>query len=407
MKKSIRKLSMVLSILLLFSLASPACYTLQTQAVDAQAQTIQLNKTKLNIYNGKTYKLKVSGTDHAVSWSTSDKKTVAVNQSGKIAAKRVGTAVITAKVNGQRLKCKVTVKSPLRASATAVSVYENREKNVQITFKLSGTVRYEVEDYSIVSCEWSKEWENDTTTLTITGKHAGVTCVTITNNKTSDVLKIKVRVKYNGAALTTDQSSVSLLTGIEQTVYVYSKEYGDLVCSVADPSIVSADIGYTYSSGKSELTLTGKANGTTTVTVKNQSTGSKLKIKVIVKASIVIRPPYLPKYIGEYDYRDQLVQGYMITDFHYEIGSYDKDDDNYTVYLYFGGEKTYDRRGPGQSSSAEIGWKLYDEDGSVVDSDTCYSPSVCEGDTWKAKAAKDYIFDLDAGNYTIEILSTN
>ena len=53
------------------------------------------------------------------------------------------------------------------------------------------------------------------------------------------------------------------------------------------------------------------------------------------------------------------------------------------VTFYFTGEKTYDKNGNGYSQSCKIGWKLYDEDGYVVDSGTCYTTSIKVGEKFK------------------------
>lgn len=59
----------------------------------------------------QTYKLSVRGATGKVKWSTSKKSVVTVSSSGKITAKKAGTAYIYAKVDGKKLKCKVTVKA--------------------------------------------------------------------------------------------------------------------------------------------------------------------------------------------------------------------------------------------------------------------------------------------------------
>lgn len=78
---------------------------------------IKLNKTSLTIPVKKAYQLKatVSGTSGTVKWSSSNSKIVYVNSSGKIAAKKTGKATITAKVNGVKASCKVTVVKSLPA----------------------------------------------------------------------------------------------------------------------------------------------------------------------------------------------------------------------------------------------------------------------------------------------------
>ncbi len=157
-----------------------------------------------------------------------------------------------------------------------------------------------------------------------------------------------------------------------------------------------------------ELEITGLNEGSAVITVKNDATGATAKVFVTVKTPINIELPDTPILLHEYSYDGETVmQTYWIDEISYEIGSYNTSDDDYRVYLYFGGEKTYDYRGSGQSSSAKIGWKLYDEDGTVVTSDTCYAPSVAAGDSWKAANAKDYIWNLKPGNYRLVILSVD
>lgn len=83
------------------------------QVVEAKSK-IKLNTTKKTIYKGSTYTLKVKGTKKKVKWTTSNKKVATVNSKGKVTAKKKGTATITAKVGGKKLKCKITVKNPVK-----------------------------------------------------------------------------------------------------------------------------------------------------------------------------------------------------------------------------------------------------------------------------------------------------
>ena len=83
---------------------------LSTVPVQAKQNT-KLNKTFITLPTKNTYTLKVNGTKKKVKWSSSKKKVVAVTKSGKVIAKKSGTAYITAKVNGQTLKCEVSVRS--------------------------------------------------------------------------------------------------------------------------------------------------------------------------------------------------------------------------------------------------------------------------------------------------------
>lgn len=91
------------------SLAIPVAIGFSPVATTSAA-TIKLNKSTKTLYVGQTYQLKVSGTKRKVYWSSS-KKSVATVSSGKVRAKKKGTAYIYAKVAGKKLKCKITVKA--------------------------------------------------------------------------------------------------------------------------------------------------------------------------------------------------------------------------------------------------------------------------------------------------------
>ncbi len=69
-----------------------------------------LNKTSLKIKKGAKFTLKVTGKVGKAEFLTSNKKIAAVNQKGKITAKKKGNATVTVKTNGIKLKCKVNVR---------------------------------------------------------------------------------------------------------------------------------------------------------------------------------------------------------------------------------------------------------------------------------------------------------
>ena len=75
-----------------------------------EASSIKINKTKYTLSKGSTYKLKIKGTSKKIKWSSNNKKIATVSSNGKVTAKKKGTCTITAKVNGKKYKCKITVK---------------------------------------------------------------------------------------------------------------------------------------------------------------------------------------------------------------------------------------------------------------------------------------------------------
>lgn len=109
MKKRI--LSLLMTLLMIVSLIAPT---------NVQAAT-KLNKTKVTIYEGETYQLKLTGYKKAAKWSTSNDYVATVDSKGKITAHNQGTAYITTKVNNKTHKCYVTVKFDKKEAAKNVS----------------------------------------------------------------------------------------------------------------------------------------------------------------------------------------------------------------------------------------------------------------------------------------------
>lgn len=95
--------------------ASPAPIV-PSQAVKTPAvRKVKLNKKKLTIKKGKTFKLKAavspSNAITRLTWKSSKKKIVKINKNGKGKALKKGKAVITVKSsNGKKATCKIIVK---------------------------------------------------------------------------------------------------------------------------------------------------------------------------------------------------------------------------------------------------------------------------------------------------------
>lgn len=117
-----------------------------------------------NAYNHKrSFKLKVKGSYGKVKYATSNKRVAVVTKCGKVIAKRPGKTIITAKVGGRKLKCRVTVK-PLSKFA---KLLRNKTIKVRYSIKKSRILNINIgqhskfKNYEDMTCAGNYFYESD------------------------------------------------------------------------------------------------------------------------------------------------------------------------------------------------------------------------------------------------------
>ena len=97
----------ILSLMMLVSILPAA-------QVNAATKKIKISQTKVILTVGKTKTLSLKNVSKKqkkkIKWTSSKKSVATVSKSGKVKAKKAGTATITAKLGRKKYKCKVTVK---------------------------------------------------------------------------------------------------------------------------------------------------------------------------------------------------------------------------------------------------------------------------------------------------------
>ena len=98
----------------------------------------------------KGAKIDLSGNAEASAWSSSNSKIVKVTKSGVITAVKPGKAVISAKIDGQKEECKITVvKDVLKSSSYLKNVYRtwnHPDSGKKVTVK-SGALKKGMDDF--------------------------------------------------------------------------------------------------------------------------------------------------------------------------------------------------------------------------------------------------------------------
>ncbi len=189
--------------LLIISGITPAFLTMlpnQVSVVEA-ATNVKINKTKVTLIKGQTVRLKITGTEGIVVWSSSDKKIAVVNSNGKVTAKAKGTATITAKIQNKKYTCKIKVEIP-RISKTTVTLY----KNGSYTLKMLDT-------------EQKVAWSSSKTSVVIVNNKGKITAKSLgTATVTATVANHKYTCKVTVKQKNVSTSKVPVCTE-RQTVY--------------------------------------------------------------------------------------------------------------------------------------------------------------------------------------------
>ena len=124
---------------------------------------VKLNKSTAEIKVGEKIQLVVKGNYSNVKWSTADKNIAVVSSKGKVTGKSEGSVKITAKVNGKKLHCNVTVEpNPEEVSkeiANKTSDTAKRLSKTQVVDKLinSMTLEEKVGQLFYVRCPDSQQ----------------------------------------------------------------------------------------------------------------------------------------------------------------------------------------------------------------------------------------------------------
>ncbi len=108
------------------------------------ASAAHLNKYEVRLFAGESFKLKLEGTSKKVTFSSSKRGVATVNKKGLIKTHKRGSAVITAKCDGKKYKCKVTVINMMDSNKDSVRDLINKNRR----------------DYGIASLSYNKYLAN-------------------------------------------------------------------------------------------------------------------------------------------------------------------------------------------------------------------------------------------------------
>ena len=230
---------------------------------------ISLDTTETILHKGSNQQLTVlyspeNTTDSKqVTWSSSDPSTVSVDGNGKITAKKIGGAVITAKVGNFEAKCTVTVDAPLISIVTekdALSLIKNQ--TAKIAYKLNPEDTTDDKNVTFTS--------SDESVATVSAVKTGTTNVTLTgaNNVTATVV-------INVTEIPVDQIVLD-----KQSTVIEKGQTDILTATVGPENTTDEDTSVTWKSSNPDVVTVSpnKTNNGESVTVTATDKGGKATI---------------------------------------------------------------------------------------------------------------------------------
>lgn len=217
---------------------------------------ISISKSKVTVGVNDTYQLKMNHTVSKVKWTSSDKKIATVNSDGLVTAKKAGTATITAKANGKKYTCKVTV--------TKVKINTS-----DITIGHCDTYQLKMENTKDI-VTWSSSNKKVATVNKngkVTAKKAGTTTVTAKVNGKKYTCKVTVQK----AKLS--KKDMEIRVGSSKTLMMKNTT-SKVKWSTSDKKIATVD-----KNGK----VTAKAEGNVVITAEVNGTKFECKVTVLCK----------------------------------------------------------------------------------------------------------------------------
>lgn len=166
-------------------------------SVTVPVTSVKLNKSSVSLKKGETSQLTATveptnATSKTVTYSTSNSKVATVSSSGKITAVGGGSATITAKAGSKTATCKVTVTVPQTGIAVSGSSAKTVELNKSLKLTAKKVPTDTTDNYSVTWSVADTKVATVSSTGTVKGVALGETTVTAKSNGWSVTYKITV-----------------------------------------------------------------------------------------------------------------------------------------------------------------------------------------------------------------------
>lgn len=181
----------------LLALTVPAVVPVPGQMNTVEAAK-KISRESVILLKGQTITLKVNGTNDKPKWTSKAKSIAAVNEKGKVTAKKAGTTTVTAKIKNKKYTCEIIVQDP-SLSAKAITLSSGQSKSLQ----LNGTnqkVTWKSSNSSIAAVNADGK---------ITAKKPGSVTITAAVLKKTYTCRVTVKSSGSGSSNSNAQTTAS------------------------------------------------------------------------------------------------------------------------------------------------------------------------------------------------------
>lgn len=264
--KSIKK--WVLRQIMVFAfMLTPMILTGMNAEVAIAATTVKLNSSKVSLYVGESYTLKLSGVKSKITWTSNNKAVATVSSTGVVKGVKKGTAKVTATVGNKKYTCTVTVKDPkLNQTKAELKIGESQILKIignskKVTWKSSKNTVVSVNKDGLVEAK-------------------GLGSATITG--TVDGKKYSCKVTVGGSRFYTSMNKITCYDEIITAVLLENWGDDELINYTTNNDNIEVYDTETGSGDYFFLRIVPKKVGTSVITFTTSTDNSKLEITVTV-----------------------------------------------------------------------------------------------------------------------------
>ena len=240
MKRMMKRLSIILIVIFIFNMSIPDLLP-RTDYI-AEAATVKLNKTKINMKVGEDYQLTLKGTKSKVKWSSGKKSIAKVSSDGIVTGIKSGSTVISANVEDKTYECAVNVLYPtLNKSNFNAGIGDTLQldiKNLPLTCSKNE-----------IKCESNNEEIATVNNGMISALSEGVAQISVTFKAYK--LQCWVNVRF------TDENKAEAVNSLD---IEYVELDNQIVCVIKNNSKINLNFGYDlafYDSSNNLVSLSG------------------------------------------------------------------------------------------------------------------------------------------------------